>query len=339
MRAARLNAVNVLAIEQVPRPVPGPGQVLVRVEACGLCGSDRHMFKGEYPTAKPVTLGHEFAGIIEVLGPGVTGLEVGDRVTGDPNVQCGVCPQCRRGRFNLCENLKPIGVWRDGGFADYVIVPQSHAIGLPRDLDPVLGAFCEPLACCLHGLDVVRIRPGDSVAILGGGVIGLIMVQLARLAGAGQVILSTRQKARREVALRLGATAAVDPGADDPRSAIAAAGGLAPGGVDVVLECAGVPETFRQAVGLARRGGAVVVFGVTPQGVEVPVSPFDLLFNELRIEAAYLNPSTHERAAKMIAAGTLDLESLITRRIGLGDLPAVLAAAPGQGEIKTIVVP
>jgi threonine dehydrogenase-like Zn-dependent dehydrogenase len=328
-----------MAVEEVAEPVAGPTDVVVRVLACGLCGSDRHMFRGEYPTAKPVTLGHEFAGEVVAVGAEIVGIAPGQLVTGDPNVFCGVCPQCRRGRFNLCERLRPIGVWRDGGFADYVLVPASHAIALPAGTDPVHGAFCEPLACCLHGLDVARIRPGDSVAILGGGVIGLIMVQLARLAGAAQVVLSTRQAARRDLALAIGATAVIDPGAGDVATTLAGPDGLLPGGADVVLECAGVPDTVREALAVARRGGAVVLFGVTPQGVEVPVSPFDLLFNELRLEAAYLNPSTHARAAAMVAAGTLELDRLVTRTIGLEALPAALAAPPGPGEVKTIIVP
>ena len=240
------------------------------------------------------------------------------------------------GRVNLCHNLTAIGVFRDGGFADYVIVPQGQAIELPLDLDPLHGAFCEPLACCLHGLDVAKIVPGSSVVVLGGGVIGLLMVQLARLAGATKVVLSTRQKPRRDLALTLGATHTVDPAAGDPVAAVAA---ILPDGADVVLECASVPETFTQSLAMARRGGTVVIFGVMAKGQKVNVEPFDLLFRELRLEGAYLNPLTHARAAQMVSSGVLDLDRLITRTIGLDALPEVLAAPPGFGEIKTIVLP
>lgn len=339
MQAARLIKPGDMRIEEVGKPVAGPGELLVRVEATGLCGSDRHMFHGEYPTALPVTLGHEFAGIVEAVGPGVSRIGIGARVTGDPNIACGYCPACRIGRVNLCHNLKAIGVHLDGGFAQYVIVPQAQAIELPLGLSPTHGAFCEPLACCLHGLDVARIAPGASVAVLGGGVIGLLMVQLAKLAGATTVILSTRQQPRRELALTMGATHAIDPSAGDMIDAISGSGGIVPGGVDVVLECAGVADTFTQSIAIARRGGTVVIFGVMAKGQQVAVEPFDLLFRELRIEAAYLNPLTHARAAQMVAAGVLDLDRLITRTIGLEDLPQVLAAPPGFGEIKTIVLP
>jgi len=336
MQSVRLLSVGNLVLAEMPKPVPGPDDVLVRVEAVGICGSDRHMFKGEFPTAKPVTLGHEFCGIVEAVGAAVDTVAVGDRVTGDPNIFCGACPQCRRGRFNLCENLSAIGVWRDGGFADYVAMPQSQAFRLPADLNPLHGAFCEPLACCLHGLDIARITPGSSVAVLGGGVIGLLMVQLARLAGASTIILSTRQKPRRDLALDLGATHAVDPSAGD---AVAAVKTIVPGGVDVVLECAGVAETFQQSMRMARRGGAIIVFGVVPAGDEVGVVPFDILVNELRIEGAYLNPLTHARAADMIARGTLEIDRLITRTIGLDEVAAVIAANPEFGEVKIIAVP
>jgi L-iditol 2-dehydrogenase len=339
MRAARLRAIGDMRVETVAMPRPGPGELLVRVEATGVCGSDRHMFRGEYPTALPVTLGHEFCGIVEAAGEGTGRIPVGARVTGDPNIACGYCPACRIGRVNLCHNLKAIGVQLDGGFAEYVIVPIGQAIELPAALPPLHGAFCEPIGCCLHGLDVARLQPGASVAVLGGGVIGLLMVQLARLAGATTIVLSTRQQPRRDLALKLGATHAIDPRAGDGVEAIAGPGGIVPGGVDVVLECAGVPETFRQSIGMARRGGTVVIFGVMPKGEIVGVEPFDLLFRELRLEGAYLNPLTHARAAQMIAAGILDLDSLISRVIGLDELPAILAADPAFGEIKTMVVP
>jgi L-iditol 2-dehydrogenase len=207
---------------------------------------------------------------------------------------------------------------------------------LPTDLDPELGAFSEPLACCLHGLDVARIKPGDSVAVLGGGVIGLIMVQLARLAGAKDVVLVTRQAPRREMALKMGATRAVDPSAGDAVAAVREIGGT---GVDVALECAGVPETFRQSLEMAKRGGAAVLFGVMAKGQTVAVEPFDLLFREVRLEAAYLNPHTHARAAAMIASLQLQLRPLISRRIGLDELPAELGGEPRFGEIKVMVRP
>lgn len=332
MLAARLHAPGRMLVEDVPRPAPGPHDLLVRVEACGICGSDRHMFRGEYPTAKPVTLGHEFSGIVEAVGTDVTGFEPGTRITGDPNVACGQCEFCRAGRPNLCAALTPIGVMRDGGFAEYLLVPQGQAVALPATLDPRHGAFCEPVSCCIHAIDIARIPPGGSVLILGGGVIGLLMVQLARLAGAGSIVLSTRQAPRRALALELGASAVADPAGGD--EAIAS---LVPGGADVVFECAGLGETLLQATRLARRGGTVVLFGVVPEADRITISPFELLTRELRLESAWLNPLTHRRAAELIAAKALLLDPLITRTIGIEEVPSVIGASPAQGEIKVVM--
>ncbi|NKJ34780.1 zinc-dependent alcohol dehydrogenase family protein [Rhizobium sp. SG570] len=336
MRAVRLESIGSMIMRTVEKPVARPGELIVRVLAAGICGSDRHMYKGEYPTAIPVTLGHEFCGIVEEVGDGIPSFAGGELVTVDPNIACGTCAACRRGRPNLCARLTAIGVTRDGGFADYVAVPCGQAFTLPSDLDPVHGAFCEPLACCIHAIDKADIRLGDSVAILGGGVIGLLMVQLARLAGASQVILITRQLSRREAALRLGATRAFDPASSDT---VASVRDATQGGADVVIECAGVADTLQTGLRMARRGGTFVLFGVTPAGIEVPVLPFDLLVNEVDVRPAYLNPFTHSRAAAMVASGALELDSLVTKAIGLEEVAGVVGSAPLPGEIKVIVRP
>jgi 2-desacetyl-2-hydroxyethyl bacteriochlorophyllide A dehydrogenase len=339
MKAMRLEGVGQLFTREVDKPAPGPDDLLVRVEACGVCGTDRHLFHGEFPSKPPVTLGHEFSGIIEAMGSQVSGFAIGDRITGDPNIACGRCSHCVNGRVNLCRNLQAIGISRDGGFADYVIVPQKQAFLLPANLDPMFGAFCEPLACCLHGIDLAEIKAGSSVVVLGGGVIGLLTVQLARLAGASTVILSTRQASRRELAENLGATASVDPTSVDIVETTTGPSGLVPGGVDVVLECAGVGETVQQATRLVRPGGTVVILGVMAQGEKIEIEPFDLLFREVKLVTSFLNPFTHRRAADLIASGTIEVERLISRKVSLDDAPAVISNPPGRGEVKVLVVP
>ena len=335
MKAVRLEATGRIFTRDTANPVPGPDDLLLRVEASGICGTDRHLFHGEFPCRPPVTLGHEFSGIIQAIGSAVTGFAIGDRVTGDPNIACGRCPRCHERRVNLCENLAAIGIHRDGGLADCVIVPQKQAFALPANLDPHYGALCEPLACCIHGIDVAAIKAGSNVLVLGGGVIGLLTVQLARLAGATNVILATRQKAKRDLAMRLGATAALDPAAD----LVAQVNEIAKGGADVVMECAGVADTVRQAPKLARPGGTAVIVGVVAQGVEITYEPFDLLFREVSIKTSFLNPYTHRRAADLIAAGKIEIEPLISRRISLAEAPAAIANPPAPGEVKVLVVP
>lgn len=337
MRAVRLESIGHLALREVAKPVPGPDDLLVRIEASGICGTDRHLLHGEFPCTPPVTLGHEFCGIVEATGAAVVGVAAGARVACDPNIACGRCSPCLAGRVNLCRNLQAIGIHRDGGFADYAVVPQRQAHALPLSLDPEHGAFCEPLACCLHGIDIAAIEAGASVVVLGGGVIGLLVVQLARLAGARRVVLSTRQQARRRLAEELGATASVDPTAVDAVDEIT--GRLLPGGADVVIECAGVAETVEQSVRLARPGGTVVILGVMPQGATVAIEPFDILFRELRVLGSFINPFVTRRAADLVASGAIEIDRLISRRIALEEVAGVVANPPAPGEVKVLAVP
>ncbi len=227
---------------------------------------------------------------------------------------------------------------RDGGFAEYVLVPQKQAHPLPLSMKATHGAFCEPLSCCIHGVDLAEIKPGASVVILGGGVIGMLTLQLARLAGAGSVVLSTRQASRRALAEKIGATASVDPSADDVVAKIAGPAGILPGGADVVIECAGVADTMRQMTQLARRGGTAVVLGVMPKDALVPLEPFDIFFRELRILGSFVNPFTHRRAADLIASGAIEVEALITRQTALEDIAAIIKEPPAAGEIKAMFV-
>ena len=266
MKAVRLESTGRLFVRDVEKPVPGPDELLLRVEACGVCGTDRHLYHGEFPCAPPVTIGHEFCGTVEALGSGVSGFAIGQRITGDPNIACGRCPQCQEGKVNLCRNLSAIGIHRDGGFADYVLVPQKQAFPLPDSVPSTHGAFCEPLACCLHGVDMAGIKAGSSVIVLGGGVIGMLVVQLCRIAGATRVVMVTRQAEKRALAEEIGATHSFDPTRGDAITGLTGADGLLPGGADVVIECAGVPETMEQAPKLARAGGTVVILGVMALG-------------------------------------------------------------------------
>ena len=338
MKAVQLHEVGRVGLTDLPDPEPRHGEILIRVSAAGMCGSDRHLVSGEYPGRLPVVLGHEFEGIV-VAGEATDQVHVGDRVTVDPNIACGVCPFCVRGLVSHCADLSAYGVDRNGGFAELVRVRTAQAHVLPADLDHRLGAFCEPLSCCLRAMDQAGIEPGQRVAVIGGGVMGQLLVQLARLAGATEVILSTRQRERRELAESLGATSSFDPTAQDPRAALGGAGMSGRGGVDVVLEAAGAPGSFEQAVDIVRPAGTVVVVGAAPQQMSATIRPFDIFARELRIVGSHLNPFTHARAASMVASGVLRLDPLITRVVGLGDLPQMLRTPPGIGDVKIMVSP
>ena len=328
MQAVLLRGVGDIAAVDVPDPQPKAGEVLVRILAAGICGTDRHLFKGEFPCAPPVILGHEFCGEVVAGGEGVT-LPVGTRIACDPNIGCGTCDQCLRGRVNLCARNIAIGIHRDGGFAELATLPAHRALPV-GDLLPHHAAFAEPLACTLHGIDLGAPVAGERVIVLGGGVIGLLAVQLARNAGA-EVTLVTRHPAKRDLALGVGAshTAATE---DEAKA-------LLPQGADLVLECAGVAETVEKAPRLARSGGRVVVLGVMPQGEMVRIEPFDLLFREIQLLHSFINPFTQGRAAAMLAAGRIDIQPLISRIIPLSEAPQAIANPALPGEVKVLVVP
>ncbi len=327
MQAGLLREVGRFDVLEVPDPVAGPGEVLVRVAAAGICGTDRHLLRGEYMGRPPVILGHEFSGTVEAVGEGVTSRKAGDRVACDPNIACGSCPSCLRGRINLCENLVAVGVHRDGGFAELSAIPAHRALPLPDGLSLRAAALSEPLACCLHALDIGAPRPGERVTILGGGVIGLLCLQLARLAGA-EVLLVTRSAQRRRIAEDLGARTVVT---------VDEASGAFPGGAELVLECAGVTDTVAAAPSLAARGGRVVILGVLARGETVSIEPFDLLVREIELRMAFVNPFTQTRALGLLASGAIRVDPLVTREAGREELPALLQASPGPAEVKVLV--
>lgn len=326
MKATQLIQIGQLDTRTVPDPIPASGEIVIKVEAAGICGTDRHLFKGEFPSTPGKTLGHEFSGI--VVDAGDTGFALGSRVTCDPNIWCGSCNQCRRGRVNLCSNNIAIGIGRDGGFAPYCAIPAKQAHVLPSDLNPAYGAFCEPLACTLHGMDVGNARAGEKVLVIGGGVIGQLAVQLAAQAGA-EVMLLTRAAAKQAIGKTCGASLT----AGDPASALA----HWPEGADLVVECAGVTDTVEMAPKLTRTGGRIVILGVLPDGQKVSLEPFDLLFREITLNFAFLNPFTQARSAKMIGTGQINVAPLVSREIAHDAVAGVIANPPPSDDIRAIL--
>lgn len=319
---------------------PGEGQVLVKVSACGVCGTDVHIYhggKGSAEVAPPVILGHEFSGYIVKLGSGVTGLEVGQLITVDPNIYCGKCRPCRQGQKQMCHHMRAVGVNMDGGFADYCLVPYAQCVPVPQGTDPELAALAEPLACCLHGIDRVGIRPGENVLVIGGGTIGQVMLQLARLAGAAKVVLSEPVALRRELALRLGANAAIDPIHEDLQQRLSEL--LSRDGADVVIECVGNPHTSAQAIDAAAGCGRVMLFGVPNPDAVLQTKMHPIYQKELTIMGSFVNPDTHSRAVALLSSGQLKLKELITHRFPVSQLEEAIKMQTGSESIKVLVKP
>ena len=320
-------------------PEPGEGQVLLRVCACGVCGTDVHIYPGGTGSADvtpPVILGHEFSGYIEKIGPGVEGLKVGQLVTVDPNIYCGKCLPCRQGQKQMCHHMGAVGVNMDGGFADYCLAPYAQCVPVPEGTDPELDAKAEPNACCLHGIARVGIRPGENVLVVGGGTIGQIMLQLARKAGAAKVVLSEPVEKRRTLALELGADAAIDPIRENLNERLYEILGCA--GADVVIECVGHPKTSEQAIDAAARCGRVMLFGVPHPDAVLQTKMHPIFQKELTIMGSFVNPDTQTRAVALIASGQLNLKPLITHRYPVSQLEDAINMQTSAESIKVLVV-
>lgn len=330
MKAVLLSSIGQIAVGQQVTPQIESGKSVVKILACGICGTDRHVYKGEYPSAKPVILGHEFGGVIDTPAVG-SKFSKGDLVSVDPNIVCGVCIDCKAGRTAFCPTLTALGININGGLAEYALVPDTQIYKVSNDLNPLHLAFIEPTACCIRGMDIADLKGGETVAVLGGGVMGQIVMQLAKLAGASEITMVTRQRSRRDLAVTLGATNSFDPSDKDYAQKMKK--------YDVVFECAGAVETFNAAQVIARRGGVIVVLGLTPEKTYVDFNPFQLVIKELRIQGSYLNPLTQRRAADLIDGKKLKLDPLISKVLTLDEVPDILSKPPAEGDIKYIVKP
>lgn len=339
MKAAVFYGKGDIRVEDITKPVPKEGELLVRVRACGVCGTDVHIFSGDEGAAQthpPTVLGHEFAGEVTEIGRGVKDFAEGDRVCVDPNVLCGECPYCLSGLGHFCTGITGIGTTVNGGFAEYVAVPARQAYRLADTTSFEEGAMAEPVACCLHGIDMCNIRPGDDVAVIGGGMIGLIMLQLALRAGAARVALIEPSKVKREAAARLGAFLTLDPFCSDVKAEIRRAGISR---LSCVIECVGQTSTIAQAIDIAGKASVVMMFGLTAPDAALSVKPFDIFKREITLKASYINPYTQGRALNLINARALDVRSMVAAVAPLEELKEILSSPEKRALGKYIIRP
>jgi (R,R)-butanediol dehydrogenase/meso-butanediol dehydrogenase/diacetyl reductase len=352
MKAARWHARGDVRIEDVPVPEPGPGDLLLRVSWCGICGTDVEEYLAgptivpvDVPNsltgrAAPLTLGHEFVGVVAGVGPQVSGFQVGDRVAPEVVLFCGECFFCRRHEFALCQNWAALGLQADGGLAEYVVVPAFSSLPLPPALSDEEGALVEPTEVAVRAVRKSGLHLGASAAVIGGGTIGLLTLQVALAAGAAAVYLIEPRPRRRELGLTLGATATFDPNQPNWQDAlIDACGGIGP---DAVFECAGASETADTAVHVARKGGSIVLVGIHPE--RVPLSTLDLIVGEKRVVGSVQHHYDEDlpTALQLLARGQVRVAPLITDRVALDRLVVdglqALAKHPDQ-HLKIIVSP
>jgi L-iditol 2-dehydrogenase len=338
MKAAVLEGVKQLVVKEVPTPVPKEDEVLIRVRSCGICGTDLKLYKGEYTGNLPIILGHELSGDVEKIGARVKAFDIGDSVVVDPNESCGKCQWCRTGNPTFCNNLAAYGVLRDGAFAEYIVVHEKGMYEIPRNLNHEYATFTEPVSCAIHCVDRANVKPGENVAIVGGGPMGQIILQLFKGAGASKTIMITRSQWKLEFAKRLGVTNTINSTNEDvPKAVNELTGGL---GADIVIEAAGTPKTLEDSLTLAKRGGRIMVFGFSPEGAKATFSPFEVLSKELSILGSWVNPYTFSRAVNVLAAKQVDVMPLITNRLSIDNILIGfdLLERKSEGFMKGVVV-
>jgi NADPH2:quinone reductase len=332
VRAAVWEAPGRLALAERPDPEPGLGEIVVRVHACGMCGTDLHIAAGEFPpTPYPIVPGHEFAGEVAAVGEGVDELQEGQLVAVDPSLFCGHCEYCRMQRGNLCRNWGAIGDTVDGAFAELVRAPARNAYVLPDGIDGRAGALVEPISCAVHGLRRLALEPGEVLLITGAGTMGLILLQLALRNGASRVVVVDRNEERLRRAGELGA-AAVHTSVADARTDVAL-------GYDTVIDATGVAAVIEQGLEAVRRGGRFMVFGVAPQDARVAVSPFKVYNDEITVLGSMAVLSTFQPAVELLRAGAIDAGALLTHTFGLDDFEQALDTMRRGEGIKIQVLP
>ncbi len=329
MRAAVITAPGQVEVTDLPDPTPGHREVVVAVAGCGICGTDLHIRDGEFAPTLPVVPGHEFAGEVVAVGAEVTEVAVGDRVAVDPSLYCHECHYCRIGRDNLCERWGAIGVTVAGGAAEYVAVPAANCVRLPAGFPVADAALVEPLSCAVHAFDRLPGRQGDSYLIYGAGTMGLIILEMAKRAGASRIDLVDVSPARLPTARQLGCSAAV--GSADELEA--------PRGWDVVIDCTGVVAAIEDGLDRVGKGGTYLQFGVPGEQVRARFSPYRTYHEEITILGSMAVLHSFDRAADLFVGGLLDADVLISDRLPLERYPEAMdTLAAGVGR-KIQVVP
>lgn len=308
MKAAQITEKGRVELVDIPQPAPKDGELLIRVHASGICGTDVHIYRGQTMGGYPIIPGHEFAGQVEAVGRGVTRFKAGDRVAVEPNLSCGNCPACLENRQHFCHNWQALGVTLPGGMAEYTVAPENAVFSI-GDLDYDSGSFVEPLSCVLHGVERLAPRVGDRVLLCGAGPIGLLMMRVLRLAGASAVDVVELDDKRRGMAA-----------AEALGKTFASFEDLAKRGYDAVIDATGALAAERAALDFVRDSGSVLYFGVPPEGGTFPLEPYQLFRRELKILSSFTSLRNSLQAIRLMREGAIKVADLVSHRLPLADL-------------------
>ncbi|MFD9887953.1 zinc-dependent alcohol dehydrogenase family protein [Amycolatopsis sp. NPDC059027] len=329
MRAAIVDRPGEIRVGEVPDPKPGERQVVIKVGACGICGTDLHIADGHFPpTPYPIVPGHEFAGEIVELGADVPGeWRIGDRVAVDPSLFCGYCTPCRSGHGNLCANWNATGDTVNGAFAEYVAVPAATCYRMPDTMTWEQGALVEPVSCAVHGVRKIGVEAGERFLVVGAGTMGLIMQQLLQRAGA-RVTVVDRNADRLPRATRLGAEAVASDVAE-----------LNGEKFDAAADCTGAAPAIEAAFDSLRRGGRLLIFGVAPAEARVALSPFRIYNDEITVVGSMAVLNSFGTALDLVANGAVDTGALLTDTLPLERYPEALDLMRSGAGLKVQVLP
>ena len=329
MKAAVITAPGEIAIEEVADPTPGDNDVVVEVAAVGICGTDLHIFEGEFAPKLPIVPGHEMSGTVVAVGRSVTEIKIGDAVAIDPSLHCGECFYCRRARGNLCENWNALGVTYPGAAAQFLLSPKKNIHKLPKNVDLKSAALIEPLSCAVRGFDQLPRNPGSHYLIYGSGTMGLMMAEMAKVNGAASVSIVDLNQDKLKTAKVLGFTnlAKSADEFDQPR------------GFDVVIDCTGVTEAIKDGLKHVMPGGTFLQFGVANKDAKVEIEPFWVYNKEITIVGSMAVLHSFDRAVELFASGVLNTDLMISDRYSLENYADALTAFKSGKGRKTIVLP
>jgi len=329
MKAAVIEKPGEIVVKDVPVPGVADNELLIEVKASGICGTDIHIFRGEYLGTYPVIPGHEFSGIVKSVGSRVTRFAPGDHVAVEPNISCDNCPACLSNRQNFCEHWNGVGVTLPGGMAELVAVPEKAAFNIGT-LRFAAGAFVEPLSCVLHGVQRTGFSLADKVLILGAGPIGILLLKAILLEGASAITSVDKNASRLELA-RLSGAACVESSFES----------LPEDGFDVVVDATGVPAVMEKTLGFARSGGRILLFGVPPRTSKVSFDAFTVFRKGLTILSSYTSVRNSIQAVRLLESGKIDVSSLVSHEVPLSDFRhgIELIEQGKEGALKVLVRP
>lgn len=328
MRALVIEEPNKAVIKEVEAPIAGPGEVVIQVERVGICGTDIHIYKGEFISPYPIIPGHEFSGIVHEIGEGVTGFQAGDRVTADPSLFCGNCEYCLTHRSNQCVNWNALGNTVNGSMAEYVAVTARNVVKIPDTMSFEEAAFIEPMACIVHALNRLQIQAGNRILLFGAGAMGQLLIQSVVRTGASQLAVVDVSEAKLDMSLKFGATEGI---LFDQLDTFAKQN---PNGFDIVIDATGIPAVIEKALTFMGPTAKYLQFGVTPEDASIRINPFTLYHKDWTILGSMAINQTFLPAFNWIKGKRLDLTPIVSKVISLEEMPAFLAGPRDSGLMK-----